>query len=160
MLHYPPERLLYPLWRMAARGRQGKGKNMARGWLRLHRTIGNWRWRRHPATLSAWLWLLCAADDAGRAPWSEAQIMRDCGLSRRETRTALRHLTSAPAEVAVCGAGRGRQTAQILSWERYQPPAAADGQETKKGPQKGQKEAKVALMQAVAAYRLAQKGKG
>ena len=132
------------------------------GWIKLSRGLAAWRWRKSPPTLSVWLWLLLAADNDGRAPVVVARIATDCGISRRQCRTALDRLTSAPAEIVMEGAGKGGKSAQILGWERYQgkpetPRPKIDQKAATKRPQNDQKTAKKLLVEYLKQQRLARK---
>ena len=74
------------------------------GWIKLNRNITEWRWFRNPITLAVWVHLLVRANykdvqighdtvQRGEVYLTQDMLATEIGITRKQLRTALEHLS-------------------------------------------------------------------
>jgi len=111
-------------------------------YIKLDRNIMNWRWLSDPNTLAVWIYLLVNANneardhreftvERGEIDCTISQISEKMGLSMRNVRTALEHLTKT-GEITKKRQTNKCTTYKIEGFERYQAKPTNDRQTTDK----------------------------
>ena len=120
------------------------------GYIKLHRSLANWRWYKEPKTLLLWIHLLLNANyeprdmgektiGRGQIAASLAGLAEQTGLSVKEVRTSLDRLKKT-GEIAVWS-NRHMTVITVNEYERYQSDGANQGQtEGKQMADQGQTE--------------------
>ena len=120
------------------------------GYIKLHRSLANWRWYKEPKTLLLWIHLLLNANyeprdmgektiERGQIATSLAGLAEQTGLSVKEVRTSLDRLKKT-GEIAVWS-NRHMTVITVNEYERYQSDGATQGQtEGKQMADQGQTE--------------------
>lgn len=120
------------------------------GYIKLHRSLANWRWYKEPKTLLLWIHLLLNANyeprdmgdktiERGQIATSLAGLAEQTGLSVKEVRTSLDRLKKT-GEIAVWS-NRHMTVITVNEYERYQSDGANQGQtEGKQMADQGQTE--------------------
>ena len=107
------------------------------GYIKLHRSLANWRWYKEPKTLLLWIHLLLNANyeprdmgektiERGQIATSLAGLAEQTGLSVKEVRTSLDRLKKT-GEIAVWS-NRHMTVITVNEYERYQSDGATQGQ--------------------------------
>lgn len=99
------------------------------GWVKLYRSLAKWEWHTDPNTLSLWVHILISVNhepkkwkgreiEAGQRGVSIAHLAKECGLTIRQTRTALEHLKST-GEVT-CETTNKYTVITVVKWADFQ----------------------------------------
>lgn len=99
------------------------------GWVKLYRSLAKWEWHTDPNTLSLWVHILISVNhepkkwkgreiEAGQRGVSIAHLAEECGLTIRQTRTALDHLKST-GEVT-CETTNKYTVITVVKWADFQ----------------------------------------
>ena len=99
-------------------------------YIKLDRNIMSWRWFKDPTTLAVWIWLLISASidtqeyrdlkiERGQVCATYSKISQDMGLSIKQVRTAIQHLTKT-GEIEKIGQTQNYPIFNIVGFSRYQ----------------------------------------
>lgn len=111
------------------------------GWVKIYRSLTDWEWYSDPNTLSLWVHILLSVNyeakkwrgtqiNKGEMVTSIAHLAEECGLSVRQTRTALNHLKST-GEVT-CRTTNKNTVITVVKWDIFQADGRTSDKQTDK----------------------------
>lgn len=109
---------------------------IANGWIKLHRGLNGWGWKKDPNTLALWVHLLLNANpkddyfmgkiiEKGSLATGLNSLSHETGLSISQIRTSLNKLKST-GEIAI-KTGQKFSIISIVNWNEYQSDRTQDG---------------------------------